>query len=1012
MIEQTTDLGELLRWFFRAFLTPLSSVKSADKWMFYLTWIVFIGSLRLVQYILLAKRTTDHKDKWPVMILMSALFGLCFILPCQLLLIPAMIAHTLFWRNREKSTAEDNVMTLQIFSNAIITVILAILCGVITIINFAQGITVDYEHLGPVGSIPYIWGIGMIYCILLYYAIWKPYQHLLARKYVCYSTMKNEWTKVTNEALGDVFGNLRDAMSKKELAERNKKRREQLGELHDEWLYLGENDEGENMVKTVNEVDAFSVAAQRNRTPFITRKFAGRLTSEGEITRFESVMETFLEYENAMLLYLMNKEIPIRRPVEFRKKGTTSYKGAYDLFKIREFEGPTHNGIHFKERMKRTAFFRVYFILRNWIVRNGNLVKIAERLKSSTTGESPLPGFLRDASLDNERTNQIRSELRKDVFDNYQDMSTEFFKNHLRQLRNALLEHGLERSVLETILTEADNSEAFMSALAEELSGSIKIDKIPVMFRAAVKRQLLRYFHTYSRHGRRPKVSDPLSSEFSDIVDGLGQNCTVKEFIRARDLHLNRYNTLMDANIQIENEVIRTGLAAVFDGIRTADNPTKALFSPSFSKILINSFDETGLRLYVSKRIEYSIKGALSDLLLRSIPTLREACELLLRQFSENPYLFIKVPIIKKPSISLPFKEQLWDVHVERDEKNRLYATANFAPLRNKAKTQFTFIISPAVFTRLGVTTMDEALSVLKSPPTIIYSGHRVIIAQPFDENVINASTSSSAVPFTADPNVVMGVDLGLKHWAVCSVLDMKQLTERARLFLGQQSVFGKKFNDTTGRMDPLKNPPPNMMRHLYHLRKEISDLQSKKALAEYHGLSATYYHRKLVQRLDDCWKRVHAIHGEIVNQVSHRLVQCAVFHRVSVIKFEDLSWTRHSRKSDAGYWIGDNQTHFLHSQIISKTCDLAGRIGISVCVVDAAWSSQICSECARTNRILQSASHARGRDRISGGIGRRNGKVFVCDRNHGDSGLGFRLDSDLNAARNVSYRAAIHVLV
>ena len=114
----------------------------------------------------------------------------------------------------------------------------------------------------------------------------------------------------------------------------------------------------------------------------------------------------------------------------------------------------------------------------------------------------------------------------------------------------------------------------------------------------------------------------------------------------------------------------------------------------------------------------------------------------------------------------------------------------------------------------------------------------------------------------------------------------------------------------------------------------------------------------------------------ELVHLVNHYVIKIAQFYGASTIKVEDLRWSKHSKKKDAGKFLAHWQVSWFFSQVqaaIEMRCVIHG-IGFEK--VPAAYTSKNCSRCGKR--------------------GTRAGKIFKC-------GCGFHLDSDLNAARNIA---------
>jgi len=195
------------------------------------------------------------------------------------------------------------------------------------------------------------------------------------------------------------------------------------------------------------------------------------------------------------------------------------------------------------------------------------------------------------------------------------------------------------------------------------------------------------------------------------------------------------------------------------------------------------------------------------------------------------------------------------------------------------------------------------------------------------------------------------------------------------------------------------------------HLRSEVRDVQTKKALYETNFPNDGKRQFHINKTLSCLWDKINRIHLEIRNQLTHRILQIAQFHKVSLIKFEDLSWSKHSRKSVSGKWIAYHQIHWFHSKIIQHVVQSAKRVGIKVAVVNARWSSQICSHCAKGNNLALNITMQSNKSHLRDYFGSRTGKQFRCKQMRYKDGASlhkFELDADLNAARNICMRPLI----
>lgn len=242
------------------------------------------------------------------------------------------------------------------------------------------------------------------------------------------------------------------------------------------------------------------------------------------------------------------------------------------------------------------------------------------------------------------------------------------------------------------------------------------------------------------------------------------------------------------------------------------------------------------------------------------------------------------------------------------------------------------------------------------------------------------------------NPNIEMGVDLGLKHFAVISVWDKEHEIELARYFIGTRQLFDKKLVEQDGVLkwqyqDRFTTFPydkqSNVKLKLINLRKQIKQLQRKKNNYEQRLLNVCINDfrsklkwNKIRKELSLCWERLNRLNTQIVNHLNNYVLKIASFWKVSTIKMEELRWVKHSKKRDTGKFMAFWQTHWFYSQVQEAVKFQCGINSIKFQRVPAGLTSQRCSRC--------------------GIRGSRSGKRFSCPH------CGLKLDSDLNAARNI----------
>jgi transposase len=234
--------------------------------------------------------------------------------------------------------------------------------------------------------------------------------------------------------------------------------------------------------------------------------------------------------------------------------------------------------------------------------------------------------------------------------------------------------------------------------------------------------------------------------------------------------------------------------------------------------------------------------------------------------------------------------------------------------------------------------------------------------------------------------NIELGVDLGLKHFAVLSIMDksnIKAPKEIMRYFIGQGQLFDMKFSTNTGKFELQERKTTNIKLKLIHLRSEITHIQHKlhtyqnrlveKGVSNF-KMKFKYNHLKTT--LSQLWIKISNINREIVNLLQHTILTIATYYNVSMIKCENLKWARHTKRSQVGAYLAFWQTHWFYSQVQEGIHLQATRNNREFKQVDARNTSKRCSKCNT--------------------IGTRTGKAFFCPD------CSITIDSDLNAGRNI----------
>ncbi len=180
-------------------------------------------------------------------------------------------------------------------------------------------------------------------------------------------------------------------------------------------------------------------------------------------------------------------------------------------------------------------------------------------------------------------------------------------------------------------------------------------------------------------------------------------------------------------------------------------------------------------------------------------------------------------------------------------------------------------------------------------------------------------------------------------------------------------------------------------------LRQEIVGIQSRLDCIKSHDNARSRRACLLSRSLFFHWKKINNLHFDIIQRNSVFLLRIALKHGVFTVRFEDLSFSKHSPKRKKPYltfW----QVHWFFSQLQAHATPLLERYGIKVQLVNVRHTSHICSECHRLK--VQDFAERKHATRST-----KNSKHFSCSnpRHAKRNGKKFRLDADLNAARNIA---------
>ncbi|MHA1491143.1 MAG: zinc ribbon domain-containing protein [Promethearchaeota archaeon] len=265
-----------------------------------------------------------------------------------------------------------------------------------------------------------------------------------------------------------------------------------------------------------------------------------------------------------------------------------------------------------------------------------------------------------------------------------------------------------------------------------------------------------------------------------------------------------------------------------------------------------------------------------------------------------------------------------------------------------------------------------------------------------------------------------------MKHFAVLSVIDTtdkENPIEIARYFIGSKQLFDMKFDSQIGkfvnRYNHEERKPSNVKLRLIYLRGNIKNIQRNKNEYENRCIERGQDFKKKLkfhehrESLSILWERAHDINEEIVRQLNHHVIAIAYFHGASKIKMENLKFSKHSKKRERGNYLAFWQTHWLFGQIQEAVKLQACLHHVNFERVDAAYTSQRCSECGLIEYKDVNGDFIYFKDGLSQKEQKKQGffrthsrawKQFTCHNVslHKKQSI-FRLDADLSAARNIA---------
>jgi transposase len=685
-----------------------------------------------------------------------------------------------------------------------------------------------------------------------------------------------------------------------------------------------------------------------------------------------------------------------------------------------------------KERAKQCAFYDAYLVVREWVKRTENLkIIVGTLIDKFRQDEKFTSSFLRGKRFSSKELSEIRRALSLDCFKKRQSLSVFFINNFILQLRNLFLAQNDFESrnlfsdisltnPLQELVREAFKSLKLDDCLLEKAANSFSRTKKKKEI-TVLPSQLAEYFlEGYFRKiqwlsSRKARQIISLRNKLKKEKGKSNSNKIIKLTRSLRSLDDSLSIFIGDLEFSCENEfkkkrkLVLAGLKRAFlekiigldlpqlitkayqkELLAFQQNPNhyvlKRVFKPNFPQIKIGAINFDSFLQYFETKLQYKVRDLLKEHFISE-----QFVSLTIKQFQQiqlDIYDLIKKPEHKTLSLSV----------ANRDVYKEEFTSSQSGKQRDFYRIKLGLISHQ--FQTFKVRDRKERIKKLKASnfepalPSITLKNRKLLLNLPF-----NKLKKDSSKPFKVEGNsdVELGIDLGLKHFAVVCVWDKKQDVELARYFLGPRQLFDKSFNLKDGKLydrnrigkERKESALSNVKLKLMRLREQIVFLQQKKNNYEQRLLERdiTNYRAKLKwnktrRSLSLCWDRLNRLNLQIVNHLNNYVLKIACFWKVSAIKVEDLRWATHSKKRDAGKFMAFWQTHWFYSQVqnaVKLQCDLNS---IRFQKVPARNTSRRCSRC--------------------GALGSRAGKRFSCSR------CGLKLDSDLNASRNVAkYRSS-----
>ncbi len=745
----------------------------------------------------------------------------------------------------------------------------------------------------------------------------------------------------------------------------------------------------------------------------ITRKFAlipDTYYKRQEYKKITDRMVKFRDLENIyihiLIRSLQNGKLT---PQNFERTSKPFiHRNIYSNLHLTNVRANQFKEIELKERIRRCALIYPFHAVRNWLIRNYNLSRVIDQLESIfRSNPSLISNFILGKGTPKNILQSIFTLLDQDLFGNRQSLSYFLIDNMMGQIRNIFLNNSTLESTLRARLNQFSQSnlsiQKFLKKCILDFSYKKKSKFIKLKIPDLPKYFLNKYFINLKKKDTRK----------------------IKKTMNAQDFKIYKQNR--DAQIDIaknyvENNIKRIAKREVWSYLLDAfhcvfqdysENPniilTRHIFKPFYIKSPLTNPDLQGFMKFFIGVLQNKIREHFKELFIT-----KEIMTALLNDLGairHNINTLTKIPQIKELSIPIKGLEQVY--------------TPDYSSLKAKLSFIQREFINLKIQDRNGRIATLTREGAIPKVPVISFKQRKLILNLPFEVKRKVVSKQSQA-PIVKKRNVEIGVDLGLKHFAVLSVMDnTSQIAPKEidRYFIGSKQLFDMKFDSTIGKFVKRRNHRArnnsNIKLQIIYLRENIRIIQRKKneyeerCIARGENFKKKLKFHKLSEMLSILWERSLNINIEIVRLLNHHIIAIANYHRASKIKMENLKFSKHSKKRERGKYLAFWQTHWLFGQI-QEAVKLQGYLhNIKFERVYAAHTSQRCPECGLIEYkdsngalvylrkgLIQSEQRQRKLSRTKS----RDGKRFTCQNatQHSNQTI-FRLDADLSAARNVA---------